>query len=216
MGFFVVAAIVSSGVSLASADIGRPLEIAIDPASGKSSLGVHFAYDPGLMGEKFNLSWSLLFGTTLSQPELSSLPAQLKWNLYEHKSQKYLLSWASQPSVGRETLRLGTVGVEGEAAKVAIGSQTTLSLVFGDASGKAFFHLNVGHLCRTLPTYFKNLTDSNKSCAQVTVAEIEVAQRVFCEEELQDLQDYLKQGLITCAVAQSTYAKTGCGELRCN
>jgi hypothetical protein len=199
----------------AGADLGKTLSIATAPNSGDYQLGVQFAYDAGLTGDKFNLIWSILFGTTISNQELSSLPAQLKWNVFDGKTQKYLDVWANRPVVGKDTLKLGTVAVDGEIAKLVIGNQSSVYLVFSDLSGTPIYNLNVGDLCKAQSSYFVNLTDTAKRCYQVTVTEIETAQKLFCDDESKQLQQYLKEGLITCNVAKSVYVKKGCGEFSC-
>ena len=203
------------GITSKASDLGKTLDLNVDP-SGKYQLGVHYTYDSGVMGDKFSLSWSMLFGTKITYQELAALPSQVKWNLYDNKTNSYLDDWANRPVISKNDLKLGTVGVENDLAKQVIGNQSAVAVVFGTTEGIPLFNLNVGQFCKSLPTYFVNLTDNGKRCDAVTVAEIDAAQNEFCKDSSEELKKYLKDGLITCDVAKKSFQDKGCGQLSCN
>lgn len=198
-----------------ASDLGKTLDLEVDPSTGNYQLGVHYAYDAGVMGDKFNLSWSMLFGTKTTNQELATLPAQIKWNLFNNKTNKFLDDWANRPTISGNDLKLGNVGVESDLAKQVIGNQSSISIVFATTEGSPLYNLNVGQFCKSLPTYFVNLTDTSKRCDAVTVAEIDAAQKDFCNDSAEELFKYVKDGLITCEAARKTYLGKGCGELSC-
>lgn len=199
----------------ADTNLGKTISLSLTPASGDYQLGVQFAYDSSLTGDKFNLLWGILFVSTVSDQELSTLPAQLKWNIFDGKAQKYLDSWANRPMIARETLKVAALEVAGDVAKLAIGNQGSIYVVFADQNGNPFYNLNVGALCKSHPAYFINVTNTAKRCDQVTVKEIEDAQKLFCSDEAKELLKLLKGGLITCDEAKSSYSQKGCGEFTC-
>ena len=201
--------------SLASPNFGKNLPLATDPQTGHLQLGVHFAYDSGYVGNKFTLSWGILFGSALTQPDLAVLPAELKWNLYNETSANYLTDWAQASTLASRDLLLGTVSAQDSLAKLAIGNQGKLILVFADLSGKPLYNLNLGHLCKTQPSYFVNLTETSKKCDQVSVSEIDQAQIQFCADSTEELLTFVHDGTLSCKKATEMSVDRGCAVLAC-
>jgi len=199
-----------------AADLGKALELAVEPSSGKYHLGVHYAYDAGIMSDSFKISWSILFGAQITNQELAAIPAQIKWNLFNAKTNQFLDDWADRAIISKNDLLIGTLGVESDLAKQVIGNQDSVVIVFATIAGIPLYNLNVGQFCKALPTYFINLTDPSKKCDAVTVAEIESAQQEFCRDSADELKNYLKDGLITCDLAKRTFLDKGCGQLSCD
>ncbi len=63
-------ALLFSANSFATPDFGKELQLATNPQDGHYQLGISYSYDSGSMGEKFNITWGILFTTTLSQQAL--------------------------------------------------------------------------------------------------------------------------------------------------
>lgn len=200
---------------LYAADLGKELQIATNPQDGHYQLGVHYSYDSGDMGKEFLITWGILFGTTIPQQDVANLPEKLKWNVFNPKSNTYLADWNNQPTISGKDLFLGSVAADKDLAKNIIGNQVSVVLVFGDLNGNPLYNLNLGKLCKSLPTYFSNVTDSTKLCHQVSVTDIENEKQKFCDDKKEELLDYVKNGLLRCEIANNKFQSLGCGQLQC-
>lgn len=200
--------------AFAQTHLGKELQI-LKKNDGGVNLGVHYSYELDMKGVEFQIQWSILYATNISNEDRMGLPASIKWNLYSTKSNSFLLDWNTQPSFESKNLFLGSVGVEKNVAKEVIGNQTSLILVFADLRGVPLYHLQVGKLCLSLPTYFNNLTEPQKRCSQVTVSDVDAAMKSFCAEKSAEFLDYVNQGLLKCELASKKFESLGCGVLRC-
>jgi hypothetical protein len=201
--------------AFAAVDLGKELQIQTSPQDGHYQLGVHYSYDGGIIGDKFQIEWGILFGTTISQQEVSTLPEQIKWNVFNSNTNRFFADWATQPTIYGKDLFLGTVDTDGDLAKNIIVNQANVILVFADLTGKPLYNINVGALCQKASTYFQNLTDMDKSCAQVSVADIDQAKKSFCDDRQAGLLDEVKNGTIACDAANKEFQSAGCGSLSC-
>lgn len=197
------------------AEFGKSLSLSTDPGTGKYQLGVQFAYGPDLVGGTFNLNWSILFTSTISNQELNNLPPKIKWNLYNAKSDKYLTNWSQQPLEEKQQLHQASISLVDTLAKQTIGSQADLYLVFADQDGKPLYNLNIGNLCKKSPNYFINLTETEKKCFQVNIQDVEKSKDMFCKDWQLELQSYVKENIMTCEEAQNQFQKMSCGALTC-
>lgn len=200
--------------SYAQINLGKELQVSVKP-DGNYQLGVHYSYDSDMMGNEFQITWGILFGTTITQQELASLPANVKWNIYSSKSATFIFDWKTQPVVSKSDIFLGSVSAEKKPAKQIIGNQTNTVLVFSDLNGTMLYNLNIGKLCTNLPTYFNNLTETEKRCSQVSEGDIDSVMKQFCSEKEIELLDYVKDGLLKCDVAAKKFDSIGCGILHC-
>ncbi len=148
--------------SFASTDLGQELQLK-KTAEGNFQFGVTFSYEKETPSTAVVPRWNVIFGL-----DMLTAPQQLKWNAYSTQTKTYLTDWALQPvQNGRDLLILGNIQVRGEMAKSIIRHQSSVVLVFGDPSGKALYHIDLGKMCRKFPTYFMNLTETSVRCDQV-------------------------------------------------
>jgi hypothetical protein len=199
----------------ASADFGKELTLAPRPQTSGYQFGVSYSYDPGMMGQKFEITWGALIKTTLSQSEISALPAQVKWNAYNLTTKSYLSDWAQAPVIPGQNIFLGSFSAKDHLAKNIIGNQANIILVFADMTGKALYHLDLARLCRNESSQFSNMTDGTKKCDQVSVSDIDKLQKEFCVEAETELLGLVKRSALTCEKASAQYLKKGCGTLAC-
>lgn len=200
--------------SNAQINLGKELQVSVKP-NGKYQLGVHYSYDSDMMGNDFQITWRILFGTNITQQELSTLASNVKWNIYSSKSATFVFDWKTQPVVSKSDIFLGSVSAEKKEAKKIIGNQTNTILVFSDLNGNLIYNLNIGKLCANLPTYFNNLTQSEKLCSQTSESDIDSAMKEFCSEKEVELLGYVKDGLLRCEIATNNFDSVGCGVLHC-
>lgn len=196
-------------------DLGKELQIATNPQDGHYQLGVHYSYDSGDMGREFLVTWRILFGTTISQQDARQLPEKLKWNVFSPQLSTYLADWKNQPKISGKDLLLGSISTDNELAMNIISSQANAILVFGDLNGNPLYNINVGKLCKSLPTYFINLTDNTKLCHQVSVTDIEIEKQKFCDNKREEFLYYIEHGVLRCEVANNRFQFLGCGQLQC-
>ncbi len=197
-------------------DLGLPLELETQSNSGQFQLGVTYSYEPDLVGDKFNLSWSILFGSKITYQELSNIPDQIKWNIYNEKTKTFLDDWSNRPMASKNVIKQGSLYLKDDLAKFTIANQAFVSIIFGTTNGEPLFNLNIGQLCRTNPTYFNNLTDRSKKCEATTIADIESAQKSFCHDSSEELSLFVREGTLTCEFAQKIFLNKGCGKFDCH
>lgn len=200
--------------STGQVNLGKELQVSVKP-DGNYQLGVHYSYDSDMIGNSFQITWGILFGTNITQQELSMLPLNLKWNIYSSKSAAYIFDWKTQPVVSKSDIFLGSVSAEKKAAKQIIGNQTSIILVFSDLNGNLLYNLNIGKLCTSQPTYFNNLTQPEKRCSQTSESDINSTMKEFCSEKETELIGYVDDGLLRCEIAAKKFDSIGCGLLSC-
>jgi hypothetical protein len=198
----------------AQVNLGKELQVSVKPDGGYQ-LGVHYSYDADMAGDEFKVTWGILFGTNISQQELSALPAQLKWNIYSLKTGNFIFDWSTQPTISKNQIFLGSVSAEKKYAKQIIGNQTNTVLVFSDLNNNILYNLSIGKLCANLPTYFSNLTQPEKGCSRVSEGDIDSVMNGFCADKESELLGYVKDGLLRCEVAAKKFDSIGCGILNC-
>lgn len=185
-------------------------ELTLKPkADGQPSFGIQYAYDS-------DFAWAFTYTTTISNQTLASLPNTVFWNIVDVKQNRLLADWTE---IDKGMLMVGSLGISNKPViATLLPSLKNTKVVYGiknqQGTVEIYFSIPIGPLCQNYANHFVDLTNTSKKACEVKAEDIPDVQ-AECREWETELLDYVKEGLLTCAIAKKHYANKGCGDLAC-
>ena len=185
------------------------IELAQD-RDGKLGFSAVYAYDA-------DASWILTI--TLKKP-LASLDNNLEWNLLgENREQLIFKDWQKLDLNNKQIL---TFKVSDKTAlqKILLDQKDLrLMISYADSDKTHYrrvpYQISVGNYCKANPKLFKDLTNTDRKCYNITSDDLaQLANDTKCIELKNQLISYINRGLTTFEVAKAKFAAEGCGELK--
>jgi hypothetical protein len=141
--------------------------------NGKDALEVAFAH----RGEKV---LSIGFSGSLSDSELSRIPDQIRYNIFNRHSQAFIGAW---DSATKSMLQTGSIVIKDELRlQRALPNLESLEIIFdvehlaGQNQGPRRLVFDLGKYCRDKPQdYFTNLSGTGKKCSELESSDIQAA-----------------------------------------
>jgi hypothetical protein len=187
----------------------RELPLALQ--QGVPALAITYAYDS-------DFAWSIRYTSSLTSAQINTLPVDLSWNVEVPVASGATEILANGSDFPRQNLLTGTVAVtDPTQVKQVLLKQREASVVFyapeGGSLARALYKLSLSSLCARYPTHVKDLTKTSAPACVVDPKDLDIAPR--CIELRREYTDLVKQGLLPCAIAKSSFAREGCGEFSC-
>lgn len=134
------------------------------------------------------------------------------WNVYDKSTSQYI----SDEWTNLSALTTVTINIKDKALlKRLLPNQEHVSIVFATKE-KNSIHvptkiLSVGEYCKSHPTYFKDLTNTDRTCSEISDADLPNSE-AQCADLSKKLKQYVEDGLINLEHAQRMFKKDGCGD----
>jgi hypothetical protein len=205
MSKFFSAILIFAYISVYANNFGRSIPPIVD-STGKASFGITYAYDT-------ERNWSLLFTSNLSSTEISKLPEVLFWTIVDIKIDSIYQDWSQ---MSKNNLVGGSFEVSNITSLFKFLPKMKQSVIMISTDKKSpLYYIDLKNLCETYPNNINDLSNSMNQKCIVNSSQIPDL-TAECKEETEQLQDWIKKGLITCEIANNQLVKKGCETLNCH
>jgi len=184
----------SLSASLSNAQVNFGSEVTVPAKAIYKNLT--YAYD-------VDWAWGLTVETSpkLSNSTLST--QKMVWSVMNSETKQYLFGWMQF----QNNSPVFSVNVSSPAEVSAILKvQKEAIVVVAQPNGSPEYFLELGKFCSAYPSSVKNLTETDAKACEVNELPDSGAE---CKEYGDWLSGLVKQGLLTCVLAEKQYAKGG-------